>query len=411
MRINSLAIHNYRCIGEIKLDNLSPITILVGRNNTGKSALLEAVALVCTGKSGWHDSLGDDLITPIIKRRGGWKYADMMIKIGEQYAEINAVGENATGTVQITRNLDDLHDSVSDRAISGVDNYIDQIASQEMRRLETRLERYSDKKSNERELMMRQARLQKEADAVKQNIWKQIRAYLGYYDEHDTVEYALVLGEKSKEIFTRISRISRMGVVVGTSIRGEEIIRSALQGKSETIFLLSPSIQYLKTLQRRLAKSGDLLNLIDMLRKRIGYFTDIREVDNDFLVFLKGLARPVPLGAMGDGFRAKLAILSAIATVGRGVALMEEPETRLHPGFMSSVVNQIVETSTEGDLQFIISTHNLDLLELLLEAHTELTNVVRMYRTEEDSGIDYEVLAGKEAQEELNELKMDLRGV
>jgi AAA15 family ATPase/GTPase len=175
--------------------------------------------------------------------------------------------------------------------------------------------------------------------------------------------------------------------------------------------MLTPSIQYLKELQRRLAKSGDLINLINMMRTRISYFTDIREVDENFLVFVKGLSRPFPLEAMGDGFRAKLAILSAIATVKRGVALMEEHEIRLHPGYMSLIANQIAETAVDGDIQYIISTHSLDFLEFLLEVNAELVKVVRMYREEGTSEIDYEVLDGKEALEELNVLKMDLRGV
>jgi predicted ATP-dependent endonuclease of OLD family len=57
LHIDKVQIRNYRCISKLEIDQLAPITILVGRNNTGKSALLEALALASTADAGWHDSL------------------------------------------------------------------------------------------------------------------------------------------------------------------------------------------------------------------------------------------------------------------------------------------------------------------------------------------------------------------
>lgn len=50
----------------------------------------------------------------------------------------------------------------------------------------------------------------------------------------------------------------------------------------------------------RLTQSGELINLIAFLKKYISYFEDIRETNKNFLIFLKGLTKPVPLEAMGD---------------------------------------------------------------------------------------------------------------
>ncbi len=43
----SLAIKNIRGFGDLKLEGLKGVTLVVGRNNVGKTALLEAVALAC----------------------------------------------------------------------------------------------------------------------------------------------------------------------------------------------------------------------------------------------------------------------------------------------------------------------------------------------------------------------------
>lgn len=43
--IKTLRIQNFRCFQDLSVKNLSPITLFGGRNNSGKSAILEAVFL------------------------------------------------------------------------------------------------------------------------------------------------------------------------------------------------------------------------------------------------------------------------------------------------------------------------------------------------------------------------------
>lgn len=409
MQIEKLIVRNYRCIGKMQLDKLSPITVLVGRNNTGKSALLEAVALVSTAKSAWCDSLGDDLIEPIIDRRGGMEYADMMVKIGEQSAELHAESKDTVETVQIAKKPDDLSDPLGSRVVSAVSEHVGRAYMDYVRVVSARA-RERDIPLDRVEELYRDA--EREADILIHSVLKEANLYIGYYhDEQDKIEYAVMAGEEWANRFKRLSRMIEERTLFGIRIPIEKTIRSSPKRKSNTIFLLTPTIQYLKELQRRLARSGELLNVIERMRKKISYFQDIREVEDDFLVFIKGLDRSVPLAAMGDGFRAKLAILSALSTVESGIVLMEEPETRLHPGYMISVADEIAAAAENGNLQFIMSTHSSEFLELILETNVELVKIVRMYRKEDEAEIDYEALDGQEAIDDLRRLKLDLRGV
>lgn len=41
--ITTLNIHNFRCFQDLSVTKLAPITLLGGRNNSGKSAILEAI--------------------------------------------------------------------------------------------------------------------------------------------------------------------------------------------------------------------------------------------------------------------------------------------------------------------------------------------------------------------------------
>ena len=44
--INSLFIENFRCINKLRVDNMKRITLFSGRNNVGKSTILEALFLM-----------------------------------------------------------------------------------------------------------------------------------------------------------------------------------------------------------------------------------------------------------------------------------------------------------------------------------------------------------------------------
>jgi hypothetical protein len=77
---------------------------------------------------------------------------------------------------------------------------------------------------------------------------------------------------------------------------------------------------------------------------------------------------------------------------------------------MALITQRIIDMANLGRAQYVISTHSSDLIELLLKAPESLISVIRMYRIKEKANIDYEVLSGREAQEEMKDMKMDLRG-
>ncbi len=81
--------------------------------------------------------------------------------------------------------------------------------------------------------------------------------------------------------------------------------------------------------------------LIDLLRKEVHYFYDYRGGGQVILDF-NGNRVSVPYDLMGDGFKALVRMLSLII-MGIDVALIDEPETHLHPGFMEVITKYIVE--------------------------------------------------------------------
>ena len=385
------------------MDRLSPITVLVGRNNTGKSALLESFALASTAESSWYDIRGTDIIETIVLRRGGWAHAGMMVKIGEQVATIQTAGDNNTGRIQMTSNIENLSEKLRANFVSLISDYVDLMIR---RYIEITARRSAKSPIAQRQF---ERRIESAMGRLKNNMLQQVKAYISCSDKMDKKsQYAAVVGEQIEYITESIA--AELGEHLERYVPLTEIIRSPRRAENRALFMLTPSRQYLADLQRSLTKSGDLINLIDIMKERVEYFNDIREVDEGFFVFLKGLKRPVPLESMGDGFRAKLALIAATLIVKGGIILMEEPEMRLHPGFMSSIADQIVATASRKEAQYVISTHSLDFLRFLLEENTELINVIRMYRIAKTAEIDYEIMKGSEAYERIKDLEEDLRG-
>ena len=57
----SLTVRNYKCFGSqpCGFPTILPLNIIVGRNNSGKSALLDVVSMACSGVKSTHDLLHD----------------------------------------------------------------------------------------------------------------------------------------------------------------------------------------------------------------------------------------------------------------------------------------------------------------------------------------------------------------
>ena len=120
---------------------------------------------------------------------------------------------------------------------------------------------------------------------------------------------------------------------------------------------------------------------------------------------------------MGDGFKCLVGLISRISPKAN-IVLLEEPENHMHPAYIKDLIRQIVKFSKMDNIQFFITTHNSDILDIVttegeLEPDYEnylsqQLNVIRLECSDKDT-ISYE-LSREEAREELGELKLDLRG-
>ncbi|HKV38230.1 MAG TPA: ATP-binding protein [Blastocatellia bacterium] len=84
-----------------------------------------------------------------------------------------------------------------------------------------------------------------------------------------------------------------------------------------------------------------------------------------FIVKLRGIEQPIPIGSMGDGMWRMLAIAIAITQCKGGVLLVDEIDTGLHYTVMSDMWRLISGAAKELDVQVFATTHSFDCIHSL----------------------------------------------
>lgn len=135
------------------------------------------------------------------------------------------------------------------------------------------------------------------------------------------------------------------------------------------------------------------------------------------LVFEEGDEREeVPYDFIGSGFKTLVGILWELydQDADTEVMLIEEPAVHMHPGYVNEFTQQLLQVAREEDVQLFLTTHREDLIESFFAPPTEREH--GDYLGEEFRVIQMTDLLAKEldyeqAEAELEELNTDLRGI
>lgn len=135
--------------------------------------------------------------------------------------------------------------------------------------------------------------------------------------------------------------------------------------------------------------------------------------DGKWLLHLIFKDRAVPYYVEGDGIRYALMYFMKLLAPKEAVLLLEEPELHTHPGLLEVVTRAIVNSYIERGNQLFISTHSLELIEMLLEEAGRRgmkDEELKVYRLRLVEGrLESEEHKLSEAREALNKLGWDLR--
>ncbi len=137
----------------------------------------------------------------------------------------------------------------------------------------------------------------------------------------------------------------------------------------------------------------------------------------DRLVFEDGDKREeIPYDFMGSGFKTLVGILWELydQDADTEVLIIEEPAVHMHPGYVNEFTQQLLQVARQEEVQLFVTTHREDLIESFFAPPTERAH--DDYLREEFQVIQLTELLTKQldyeqAETELDELNTDLRGI
>lgn len=312
--LRSFTLKNFRCFQDFTLEPLERVNLIAGKNNVGKTSLLEAIFIFINPKNpellfqlnrlrGITSSI---TVADIEEMRGFFYNEDV-----EEVIEISSLEDNNLQRI-LKISLAELEEPLS------MSHYDDLTFFKPNESLTTQVGTYdklvldyqdsSGKKDTSHLSLTSEGRLL--------GVRSRLKYPLGIYITTST--------NSSREDAERFSKLERIG-------RQDDIL--------ETLRLLEPRLKRLTLLV----------------------------VDRDPIIHGDiGMRELVPLPLMGEGMRRLLSIVLAIANARGGIVLIDEVENGLHYSVLTNVWQAIAHAARLADAQIFATTHSQ---ECILAAH------------------------------------------
>ena len=328
----SFRVQNFRGFKDLRLDDLARVNLIAGKNNTGKSALLEAI-LTYTGE---YDSsillrIFDETrrSSSIFGRDKGLGAIDpgwtTLFHRFETAEEICLSGQRDE---HVTRNGYEGKTSKSERLVISIVN--NDSFPQDISLHRTERERVVD------------------ADGP----------MLLFRDKYET-----------RISFNPFSSRASSAYPIGERREPGRIT------KHDSSFLPThqlPSVEKeaaLFSVLRRTQQDEKLLTLAKNVEPRL---TQVELLHNGPHIevhgHINGLVQPLPLSSMGEGMRRIFSLMLAISTTGKGIVFIDEIENGLHHSIHVDVWRAIAEAASAYNVQIFATTHSYEMIRAAHEA-------------------------------------------
>jgi AAA15 family ATPase/GTPase len=328
--LESLAIKNFRCLKDFKIPLLKRINLFTGKNNTGKSTILETIAIYATK--------GDlRLITQLLNERGENIWQN----------EKNLTEKNLKIFSSLFTDRNYRFDSKDVISIGGVAN----TTSEENKPLSNysitlKFVRYVDDiEKNDQGFVTRRKR------QVVQNV------------EDSNVEDS-------------IEEVYKLGVEIGNGNTGNIFPFDEVDMLSQYhLGFNNGNLQYVRVknidnennsrLFDNITLAGKEQNVIDSLKiiepttEKIA-FVEENTKRRSAVIKLSDSQRILPLKSMGDGINRVLTIILALVNADNGFLLIDEFENGLHYSIQEQLWNIIFLMSQKLNVQVFATTHSED---------------------------------------------------
>lgn len=326
--INSLKINNFKGFDELIIPELSKVTLLGGRNNIGKTSILEAIFLL-------YDRMNPNMLLRQFATRG--------------VARIPLNPENMWAPIF---NKFDLNHNIS-------------ITVKKNNKEETMLMKfnpsYKQSVPSEQEAIGSTPKISTDQKFIPSYSIDITYKITGEKDQktHLIIETPGNLGMRIDNIHVDMNNhIVKMFDSKSNIKNNEDATRF---GELDIIDKQDSIIEFLKIIEPRLKKISVIT------------YDDISLLHGDI-----GLSRKIPINLMGAGVSRLLSIILGISTSKGGVVLIDEIENGIHYSVMANIWEAIVRAASEFDCQVIATTHSY---EFLKAAHSGISEKMKKYFT------------------------------
>lgn len=409
MKIESLSVNNFKGLKSIELEPRK-INLITGRNNTGKSSLLEAINMLYNPRSITH--FGDNYTK--------------LIRENFDSCEISASSEDSKSTLVLEKI--EKEEIWEEFVLSYIEKYINGIRNYYKRSINYNKEEQSTFN----------------VEKVNESIREILESYLDNVSPSDILMSPLILKtednkypfvkSKSRTFIDKSFVLKRIENEIDLTDKENKIFRDLFirrfpfqfryysQGFIRKTPENSENVKIIKELNpRKLAQDEEEERVavkeddIEDYIKEKGLVKDLKSFNLNQLVFTKnGEKYGVPYEFMGDGFKAIVGILWNLleGDYDQDVVLIEEPENHMHPGYTRELVYFLIDISREHDTQFFITTHDRDFIESFFGDNIDEKDFLKdnflVINMKKDHFQDFDY--GK-AEYQIEELLKDLRGI
>lgn len=109
-------------------------------------------------------------------------------------------------------------------------------------------------------------------------------------------------------------------------------------------------------------KQGVLVEFLHVIEPRLRGLSSVATGNTSMIYADIGLARKIPVPYTGDGMSRLLSIISAIATLENGVLLIDEVENGIHYSIMPKIWEGIAKAARQFNCQVFATTHSYECL-------------------------------------------------
>ena len=370
--IQSLDIKSFRGISSLELKELSPINILTGDNNSGKTSVLEVIR-------SYEDFSDLRIWWGLLRRESSRIGTQISLSVYEGFYDLFNINEKEKKVEYVI---------VSKQEDTHTANHI----------LLTAVE-------GETELTHEE--------------YSELTGFRLPLDDGETNDGIITLPKLDIQIIVNGTPVLETSIVEGqrrllytngaSPIRkeGNKIIYISPSGHTESNVYLSEILKYPELYEEML----DILKDYDEEIISINYDNDSKYPNRGlYKILSKSYREALPLNVYGDGMKKAILLMSAVLKAQNGILLLDEFETAIHTSAMDRTFRWILETCLKLNVQVFLTSHSKEAIDKVLKCSEKVRENLALYTLYKKSNETYaRRLSGDKALKVQDEMGLELR--